>query len=771
MPTNSRIKFWWTETIIVLGLFGLALWLRTDNLAHFVTADEHNWIYRSGTFLNAILRRDWPATEVWLTPGVTTTWLGALGLAGYYWRHAANITPPFADWLLSFSRTRIDLDVLAALRLVMAIFTSVMSVAGYGLARHLWPRRLALLGALLLITGPYLLAVSRIIGHDAPATCFMTASLLSLLLARRQFRPDSGALAQAGWGWLALSGAMAGLAVLSKAPAMFLIPFAGLLAAADIWLHPRRWPGWLGGLLLWFGAGWLAFILGWPAAWVSPLGESWAVVSNAFLSSAGLEDADVPIFWSIPDLGAAYYLVNGLYKISPIVLPGVIAALVAGGNRLRRRNNALRTLLANEIFWLLLFAVGFGLFMTMGVKRSPRYILPAFPALAFVAAWGWLAVLRARPRWQPILVAGLAAANLALSLLYAPYYFTYYNPLLGGSLTAPHVVGIGWGEGLDELARRLNAQPEAGAATLGARYKTSLHPFFDGAVASLADEGLDYVAFYIKQSQSGYPAPEILDYFAQQGAVEQVTLNGIDYAQAYRGPAMTLVDSRPGAVLPLAYRPLTIYAPIGGTLTVDLLWPAAADAAVVGPVTLAIAPESGDTRLDSTAPIAAQAPGVNVSTHRFELPPETPRTTLNLTMDGQPIGQIKARRMTIPPDFTPLDFAAQRLKLRGVRPQQDGHRLTVDLAWQAWPRETIDYTVFVQLLDAAGQRVTGVDVAPQPGFSALEAKEVALTRYELSLPDKLPPGEYRLLVGLYYFVGDELINVGEVTLDNPVNIE
>ena len=61
------------DWLIALGLFGVALWLRTSSLAHFVTADEHNWIYRSGLFLNALLRQDWPGTSVWYTPAVTTT--------------------------------------------------------------------------------------------------------------------------------------------------------------------------------------------------------------------------------------------------------------------------------------------------------------------------------------------------------------------------------------------------------------------------------------------------------------------------------------------------------------------------------------------------------------------------------------------------------------------------------------------------------------------------------------------------------------------------
>ena len=43
----------------------------------------------------------------------------------------------------------------------------------------------------------------------------------------------------------------------------------------------------------------------------------------------------------------------------------------------------------------------------------------------------------------------------------APYYMNYYNPLLGGDRTAPGVMMIGRGEGLDLAAHYLNRLPDA----------------------------------------------------------------------------------------------------------------------------------------------------------------------------------------------------------------------------------------------------------------------------------------------------------------------
>lgn len=781
--SKQRLIDW----LVAAGLFGLALWLRTSNLAHFVTADEHNWIYRSGLFLHALLRQDWPGTSVWYTPAVTTTWLGSGSLALFYYMQPEAINRPFAEWLVSFSRNKIDLDVLLTLRWSVALFTSLMAVVVYGLARKVWPRPLALLGTLFLITEPHLLAVSRIIGHDALITFFVISALLSFLYAKRLLAAPS----RSQYGWFALSGLFAGLAILSKAPALILIPFTGLIAVTDVWRHKDRlsgqiWTGeplsgWIWAGIIWGGVLCLTFIALWPAAWVNPLEQIWYVVSRAFFSSTGSEDADIQPYWATPDLGYLYYLVNGAYKISPLLLIGTVLAGVKAGNNLRHSRTARQTLPDNEIFWLTLFSGLFTLMMTLGAKQSPRYILPVFPALAFVAAWGWLsfstpAVVEKWPVLRRVsksgIIAVLGALAVILTLNYAPYYFSYFNPLLGGARTAPSTVRVGWGEGLDEVGRWLNSRPNAPVQQVGARYTSSLYPFFQGAISSPISEELDYVTFYIKQSQSGYPHPEILAYFENQTPLHKIRLNGIEYAQIYQGPGMQLVETGNSADLPLAFRPHTIYAPIGQTLTIDLLWPGQTAQNVGHPINLTLQLADNPPLLESTASISTTANGTKISRHPFDLPAGMARNTYTLRVDGTPIGTIRARSMSIPPDFEPLSAVlAGQIKLAGLKHRQAGNRLLVDAAWQGWPQATNNYTVFVQLLDEAGQRVAGVDVTPEREFTSLDRKEIMITHYDIPLPDTLKPGLYNLLIGLYYFAGDELINVGAVPLEKAVTLE
>ena len=77
--------------------------------------------------------------------------------------------------------------------------------------------------------------------------------------------------------------------------------------------------------------------------------------------------------------------------------------------------------------------------------------------------------------------------------------------------------------------------------------------------------------------------------------------------------------------------------------------------------------------------------------------------------------------------------------------------LKVTLYWQAQAEIDVEYTVFVQLLDASGQVVAQIDQPPQGGAAPTTTwlpGEVLTDPYQLTLPT-LSPGDYRLIGGLY----------------------
>jgi hypothetical protein len=98
-----------------------------------------------------------------------------------------------------------------------------------------------------------------------------------------------------------------------------------------------------------------------------------------------------------------------------------------------------------------------------------------------------------------------------------------------------------------------------------------------------------------------------------------------------------------------------------------------------------------------------------------------------------------------------------RLWLVGYRPARPlevgpGDVLAFSLFWRAERPVEQDYVVFAQLLDEEGRLCAQVDRPPVAGFRPTrtwEPSEVIRDNYGLAVPSNLPPGQYRLIAGLY----------------------
>jgi len=769
------------SAVISLGLFLMALLPRAIGLGVFATADEAKWVYRSAQFLGALMRGDPGGTAVNLTPAVTTTWLGSLGLAAHYALHQAELGMSFADWLVSLPEFHADLDVLVAVRWPMVLLTSAGVVVFYLLARRVVSEWVALLFALLLAFDPHFVALSRVLGHDAPAGLFVGLSLLAFLLARRGDYAEERAPSQFGWGWLAASGALAGLAWLSKSPAFFLVPFVGLVVVVEVWRRGTSVRVWLLRLAVWGAVAWLVFVVVWPAGWIDPIGAPYSVVHNAFLSATDTVEAEAEGYWQVPNLGPFYYIVNGAFKLSPLAMLGLIAWLWLIVSRWRK--------VSSLEWWLLVFAVLFTLFMTLGGKRSNRYIFPAWPALYLLAAVGIGQISKSanrmiresgnqgigelgdqeigglgnRQRVQYVVFGVLLLVAMLPALITYPYYLTYFNPLLGGPVTAQRLVKIGWGEGLDRVGQWLDDQPDAPALRVGSYYASALAPFFQGKIRDVTDGGLDYVVFYLKQAQGGYPLPSILRYFDAEEPLHTIRLDGIEYARIYSGPGMQPAMANEAAFdigilpKPLAFRLDRAYLPIGQQVTVDVLWLAEGDLPR-DPSRLAVQPledltrrpseRSNDVFAESLARLEYRSEGLIVSQHELSIPSDLPRGSYGLLVDGRPLGSVEARLFSSADvdERLSANFGGQ-LQLLGYT--FDASTSTLGLVWQAAPGTTVDYTVFVHVVDESGKRLAGNDAQPSVPTSQWARGEVVVDERVVPIPDGLAPGDYGLVVGMY----------------------
>ena len=292
----------------------------------------------------------------------------------------------------------------------------------------------------------------------------------------------------------------------------------------------------------------VTFFALWPALWVLGPGEVFARIV-AFTRETGGQPDEVGSFFLGQvgaDPGPFYYPVSTLFRLSPFATLGLALSAVLVWRSSRE------TLL--RAGWLLVFAGGFGLMMTLGPKKFDRYLLPAVPMLVILASLGW---------W--LLLARLAqpAARIALGIVLGvvlvfplasvyPYPLAFYNPLLGGGAVAQRAVMVGNGEGLDQVARWLNARPNAPDLWVISDSFDILQALIVSSGESLRDRvpsNADYVVLYRFQTQIGH-SPRVLDEYLNRRTPELVvTINGVDYARVYRGPHLLAQDEIQAAAI------------------------------------------------------------------------------------------------------------------------------------------------------------------------------------------------------------------------------
>lgn len=545
-------------TLAIAGVLAiLALAPRAFGLADFLTTDEaYHWIVRTERFSAAIAEGRWADTILTGHPGVTTMWLGSVGLAlerGFASDHAASLSV---------------VEHLAWLRLPGSVLQALLIAAAYPLLRRLLDPAIALVAGLLWAASPYLIAHSRLLHLDALLTGFITLSLLLLLLSLRHAEVSNHPPRQSRGAWIALlgSGVMAGLALLTKGPALILLPFAGLTLFALAPPSGGDRPGRINAFIwrlrfslarygVWLGVALLTVWAVWPALWVAPdiaLGRYIAEI----VSNGGRPNGDGQFFngQAVADPGAWFYLVANLFRTTPTLLIGLLAFVVLGGLEVRRLltrravplPESYRVLLA-----LLAFVAFWTLVMTLGPKKFDRYVLPSWPALLTLAAAGLVYGARAaiawtRQRWtfQPaggaMLVILLAFGVLEFGQVawYHPYYLSYYNPLLGGGAAAQRMFLIGWGEGMDRAGAWLRARPDIGYGPVISALGPTLQPFVPVDVRDVEDLGrlpINYAVVYLESIQRG-ANPAIYRQIEATRPLHTVTIHGIDYAQIYQLP-------------------------------------------------------------------------------------------------------------------------------------------------------------------------------------------------------------------------------------------
>jgi 4-amino-4-deoxy-L-arabinose transferase-like glycosyltransferase len=415
------------------------------------------------------------------------------------------------------------------------------------------------LGFLFIALDPFHIGLTRLLHLDGLLSNLMLLSLLALLhyMQNRRFLS------------LGISGVIAGLSWLTKSPGFFLIPIAGILFLLETIREMRTESiPWLRSFWRWtiIGSVWVligAFIFFalWPSMWVDPIGSFSRVLGMA--RSYAEEGHASPVFFngqlfadgSIGPEYVHFYAYTFAWRATPVVIVGLFLALTAF---ILRRDLLVPGIENRTFVGLILLISIFYIIMTLGSKKFDRYFLPAHGPLLLIAAAGWSALFRwlverfqnrsaaLRSEWAvPALVLLPALIHSIGAIDTAPYYLSYYNPLLGGARVAPRVMQIGWGEGLDQAARYLNQKPNLGNLHVSSWYALgSFSYFFKGhshyihANLEISDNQMEevlerqYAVVYIHQWQRHTPE-RLLELLSRYEPEKTIWIDGIEYVRIY----------------------------------------------------------------------------------------------------------------------------------------------------------------------------------------------------------------------------------------------
>lgn len=548
--------------LYAFGIGVIALLFRLYQLDTFLTIDELKWAEGAAQFLKGLLTGQFALTYWHFHPGTTITWGSAL-LLGLKCRSAPELIS------CAEAQTTQLAAVIGWLRLSPVLWSTLGVVLVYSLGRWVLDKRIALWSSLFLAVDPFFVAHSRILNGDAVAGIFMGLSLLAFV----------GYMQHEKYRWLIGSAVLGGLAISTKLPAPILGLYITGLGLIQAIRHHSRWYFWAKTLLLWNGLVGLTVVLLWPALWVNPIETVQLMYHDAFaVGEVGAGHATYFLGETTTDPHWFFYPYVLAFRLTPVVCLGLLLGAILIPSQF-----IAATLPANTRRQVTVW-VSFVLFVIVMANFSPkkldRYIISVIPPLIILSIIGLELLLKRLSITGVRVAVGLFTMawlfQSYFSVQAAPYYLTYYNPLLGGVAQAKQTIPVGWGEGLELAAHYLNQQPQANQRTASAWYSDIFQPYFIGQRASFSDDGrgqlaADYVIFYINQLQRQKPDAGLIAYIRRQPLLFAVDMTAAGFpitatnltarsphwVEVYRGPAAQPAQGSPtveGIAKLLAYR-------------------------------------------------------------------------------------------------------------------------------------------------------------------------------------------------------------------------
>lgn len=542
-----------TKIIFALLLLALTLPSRLIDIDSAVNIDEPWWVISSSNFYYAVTQRDFADTYFEYHPGVTNMWIISTALHFYFPEYRGQgqgffdqRKPFYEEFFREFGKE--VLDLVRYSRYIQAGVLAALALTAFFLLSSLTGANTAFLSIALASISPFFLGHSRLLNMESMGAMFVLVSLLGLHVYLSHDRK---------WFYLLLSGAAFGLAQLNKSTSIALLGVAAVMLLLELLRQDgRSFGARFGGVFLlfivWFGVAALVYFILWPGMWVDPVRMLSEVYGNAFsyaFQGARLdvtEELDPAEFSLVTRWdGILLYLGYWFSGTTFITWLGVLFATM----RLFAKDMPLKVkaligyLALLGVLFILMFGIAQG-------RNHAHYIMNTFVAFDVIAGVGWgSALFWLHLRWKnwtfvPIALV-LVLAQIGLGLPYAPYYFTYQNPL--ASEPATYAYGEGYDQAADYLAQKTNAKDIRAYVYMG---MGTFSYFFPGETLVLKRPNVlfnDYITITDELRSSDYLVlypitrvkhPETEKMLSElEGVVvpeKVIYINGREYIQIYR---------------------------------------------------------------------------------------------------------------------------------------------------------------------------------------------------------------------------------------------
>jgi hypothetical protein len=384
---------------------------------------------------------------------------------------------------------------------------------------------------------------------------------------------------------------VAGLALLTKIPALIILPWIGVVAGVGFAWN-RNWQFWTKALLIFGLATAVTFIVLWPAMWVAPVETVKLIIHESFVMGEVGLGRDTFFLGEVGrDPGWFFYPYVLAFRLTPLICLGLVGSLfflwsgrtLLTSPALRRQEIKRPSAKVMAGGMLLLYIIFTILLASLSPKKTDRYIMGVIPPLILLAGlglewlvdqlrqkWPWLtskqgadaptlptlsvgvsasrrhASVQAARTTQVIVLLGLILGQLFFVISNYPYLLTFYNPLLGGFARAVKEVPTGWGEGIEQAVRWVNQQPDAAHLKISSWYPNIAKYYTVGEALEFPDRGhhqlqADYTIFYLNQILREKPNRVLLHYFQQKEPVYTVEQAGVPYVWVYKAPGLKAV--------------------------------------------------------------------------------------------------------------------------------------------------------------------------------------------------------------------------------------